>query len=221
VEVDASARNRYDTGGPENISLYDCLQLFSSEEQLGKNDAWFCSECKDFREAFKKFDIWQAPQILVVHLKRFSQQQRILQPTRLDTLIDFPIDNLDLSEFVIGPKQVPPIYDLYAVSNHFGTMGGGHYTAHCRHRNDNRWFRYDDSSVSEASAADIVSRAAYVLFYRRKDVPWPVFDASMEPPPEVDAPEEEDEYDEPDEEDGGTQTTDMETVVTGNAPASE
>lgn len=223
VEIDISARNRYDTGGPENVSLYDCLKLFSSEEQLGVNDAWYCTECKEHRQAFKKFDIWQAPQILVVHLKRFLQQQRILAPQRLDTLIDFPIDNLDLTEFVIGPKHVPPIYDLYAVSNHFGSMGGGHYTAHCRHRNDNQWFRYDDSSVSESSAGDVVSRASYVLFYRRKDVPWPIFDPALEPPAEVDEPDDDDDYD--DEEEGATPTTDMAIVaveVTGNnAPASE
>lgn len=26
-------------------------------------------------------------------------------------------------------NALPPIYDLYAVSNHIGGMGGGHYTA--------------------------------------------------------------------------------------------
>jgi len=172
-----AARNKVDTSG--SVSLYDCLRSFSGEEQLGENDAWYCTECKDFRQAYKKFDIWSSPQILVVHLKRFSQVQRIWRE-RLDNLIDFPLDNFDLTDFVIGPKAVPPIYDLFAVSNHFGSMAGGHYTAFARHRSDNKWYRYDDSTVTETSPSEIVSRAAYVLFYRRKDVSWTPFDDALD-----------------------------------------
>lgn len=65
--------------------------------------------------AFKRMEIWNAPSILVVHLKRFSYRSRGYRD-RLDNLIDFPLDGLDLSPFVIGPKDVPPIYDLFAVS---------------------------------------------------------------------------------------------------------
>jgi len=179
IKLDPSAAVVNETGGKDQISLIECLKLFTSEEQLSANDAWYCSECKEFREAYKKFDIWMAPPLLVVHLKRFSAVNRVWRE-RLDNLIDFPIDNLDLTEFVIGPKENPPIYDLYSVSNHFGGMGGGHYTAYGRHRDDNQWYRYDDSSVSSASPSEIVSRAAYVLFYKRKDVPWNAFDVSLD-----------------------------------------
>jgi hypothetical protein len=42
------------------------------------------------------------------------------------------------------------VYDLYAVDNHFGGLGGGHYTAFCRNREDGEWYNYDDSRVSKA-----------------------------------------------------------------------
>lgn len=29
-------------------------------------------------------------------------------------------------------EGVSTIYDLYAVTNHFGSLNGGHYTANCR-----------------------------------------------------------------------------------------
>jgi len=64
----------------------------------------------------KKFDIWSAPPILIIHLKRFSYRGRFSFREKLDEMIDFPIEGLDLTEFVIGPTPVPPIYDLYAVS---------------------------------------------------------------------------------------------------------
>ncbi len=56
----------------KGITIYDCLDLFAQKEQLGQDDAWYCPQCKDFVEAYKKFDVWQLPDILVIHLKRFS-----------------------------------------------------------------------------------------------------------------------------------------------------
>jgi len=118
VKTDPSAAVINETSGKDQISLYECLRLFTSEEQLSSNDAWYCSECKEFREAYKKFDIWSAPKLLVVHLKRFSAVNRVWRE-RLDNLVDFPIDNLDLTEFVIGPKKKIPrftIYTLYRIT---------------------------------------------------------------------------------------------------------
>lgn len=39
------------------------------------------------------------------------------------------------------------IYDLYAVSNHYGGLDGGHYTAYCKNPVANEWFDFDDSQV--------------------------------------------------------------------------
>jgi ubiquitin carboxyl-terminal hydrolase 4/11/15 len=60
------------------------------------------------------------------------------------------------------------IYELYGVVNHYGSMGGGHYTAFCRNFLNNRWYEFDDSRVSEINPKSAVSESAYVLFYRRK-----------------------------------------------------
>ena len=60
-------------------------------------------------------------------------------------------------------------YDLFGVSNHFGGMGGGHYTAYAYSSLKKQWVDYNDSSVRSANPQDIVSEAAYLLFYRRRD----------------------------------------------------
>lgn len=60
------------------------------------------------------------------------------------------------------------MYDLFAVSNHFGGLGGGHYTAFCKLNETGSWFCFDDSSAYEVPADRILSPAAYVLFYRRR-----------------------------------------------------
>ena len=60
------------------------------------------------------------------------------------------------------------MYDLYAVSNHYGGMGGGHYTAYCKLNEDGNWYCFDDSHVSAVRPETVQSEAAYVLFYRRR-----------------------------------------------------
>ena len=49
-----------------------CMDLFVNTEVLGEDDAWYCPNCKEHVQASKKFDLWKMPEILVIHLKRFS-----------------------------------------------------------------------------------------------------------------------------------------------------
>uniref|UniRef100_A0A3P9JR32 Ubiquitin carboxyl-terminal hydrolase 8 n=1 Tax=Oryzias latipes TaxID=8090 RepID=A0A3P9JR32_ORYLA len=144
-------------------SLQDCLRLFSKEEKLTDNNKVFCRHCKAHRDSTKKLEIWKVPPILLVHLKRFSYEGRWKQ--KLQTSVDFPLDNLDLTQYVIGPKQTLKRYYLYGVSNHYGGLDGGHYTAYCKNATKQRWYKFDDHEVSEISTSSVKSSAAYILFY--------------------------------------------------------
>ncbi|KAJ8372031.1 hypothetical protein AAFF_G00295430 [Aldrovandia affinis] len=149
------------------VALRECIQLFTTMETLGEHDPWYCPTCKKHQQATKKFDLWSLPRLLVVHLKRFSYNR--CWRDKLDTVVDFPIRDLNMSEFVCDPKATPYVYDLIAVSNHYGGMGGGHYTAFAKNEVDEKWYYFDDSSVSSATEDQIVTKAAYVLFYQRRD----------------------------------------------------
>jgi hypothetical protein len=48
------------------------LQTFLQPEQLDAEDSWYCGRCKQHVQADKKLDLWSLPDVLVVHLKRFS-----------------------------------------------------------------------------------------------------------------------------------------------------
>ncbi len=87
--------------------------------------------------------------MLVVHLKRFSYTRWSRE--KLDTQVVFPLQGLDLSRYVLAPQAQPPLYDCYAVSNHYGGLGGGHYTAFGRMPDDGRWYCFDDSRVEEVA----------------------------------------------------------------------
>jgi len=144
----------------EQISLLDCLNSWSNEEKLGANDPWYCPTCKDFKEATKKLDLWKLPKILIIHLKRFANKS---WKEKNNSFVDFPLEDLDLP-FLSGKKS--EVYDLFAVSNHYGSMSGGHYTSYCK--NNGKWYEFDDSSVSTHDESRVKTKNAYVLFYRRK-----------------------------------------------------
>jgi len=153
----------------EALSLYHCIERFAARETLGKDNQWYCSECKAFRQASKQFSLFKCPEILIVHLKRFFQISP-LRREKINTLVDFPIRGLDLSKYIssVGVNESFPIYDLYAVSNHFGGMGGGHYTAFAKNFDNNCWYNFDDSRCTQMQVSAIQSSSAYVLYYKRR-----------------------------------------------------
>ncbi|KAK4218084.1 UCH-domain-containing protein [Rhypophila decipiens] len=150
------------------IHLDDCLNEFEKTETLSEQDMWYCPRCKEHRRASKKFDLWKTPDILVVHLKRFSSSG--YRREKLDILVDFPIEGLDLTRRVLDREQgKEEIYDLIAVDNHWGGLGGGHYTAFAKNFFDEEWYEYNDSNVTKTkNPGSVISTGAYLLFYRRR-----------------------------------------------------
>ncbi|KAI9204854.1 uncharacterized protein BJ171DRAFT_567881 [Polychytrium aggregatum] len=164
-----------------SLTLQECLNEFSKEELLSEDDTWYCPNCKQHQHSKKKLDIWSVPEVLVFHLKRFSNSARSTYRSmsdKIDAHVEFPVHGLDLTNYVIGRQREANgsllekghiLYDLYAVSNHFGGLGGGHYTAYAKNIIDGEWYNFDDSRVSRASESEVVSSAAYLLFYVRRE----------------------------------------------------
>ncbi|KAH9718888.1 ubiquitin carboxyl-terminal hydrolase 10 [Citrus sinensis] len=161
----------------EAISLFSCLDAFLTEEPLGPDDMWYCPQCKEHRQATKKLDLWMLPDVLVFHLKRFSYSRYL--KNKLDTFVNFPILNLDLSKYMKSKDGESYVYDLFAISNHYGGLGGGHYTAYAKLIDENRWYHFDDSHVSPR-LPDVDCSHGYAHIPYSKDVS--IFTPS---PPEV------------------------------------
>ncbi|KAI6164667.1 hypothetical protein EDD17DRAFT_1561941 [Pisolithus thermaeus] len=167
------------------VSLSSCLDAFVSEEVLEKADAWHCPKCKQLRKATKKLTLSRLPPVLLIHLKRFSVKGPFTD--KIETVVDFPVRALDLTNYMPAPLppgmvgsvngvapssaddaqvQLPPYkYDLYGVTNHFGSLSNGHYTAFIASRG--AWLYCDDSRITPTDAKEVVGRPAYVLFYKR------------------------------------------------------
>ncbi|CAE6357395.1 unnamed protein product [Rhizoctonia solani] len=161
---DAQIKSR---SGRRSIDIEDCLDEFTKEEQLGEDDLWYCPRCKKHQQATKKFELWSVPDILVVHLKRFSNARAMRD--KIDALVEFPITGLDLSTRAGEQCESDEcMYDLFAVDEHMGGLGGGHYRAYAKNLTDGEWYHFDDSYVTKSSAEDSVNANAYLLFYRRR-----------------------------------------------------
>uniref|UniRef100_A0A3B5AXT2 Ubiquitin carboxyl-terminal hydrolase 2 n=1 Tax=Stegastes partitus TaxID=144197 RepID=A0A3B5AXT2_9TELE len=144
------------------VTLKDCLRLFTKEDVLDGEERPTCNRCKARRKCTKRFSIQKFPQILVLHLKRFSDSN--VRASKLSTYVNFPLKDLDLREFSTESGE-RPVYNLYAVSNHSGNTLGGHYTAYCKNAALGEWYSYNDSRVSPMSSSQVRSSNAYVLFY--------------------------------------------------------
>ncbi|XP_063842463.1 ubiquitin carboxyl-terminal hydrolase 31-like isoform X2 [Scylla paramamosain] len=133
-----------------SVSLHQCLQLHTSAEKLGCGDAWHCPTCNRKQQVVKRLMLWSAPQILVIHLKRFKQGTLQSNSSKLSTTVKFPLTGFDISEHIASkPNHTHPngpadsgmlggvwspwkrpkrcvtypeenVYDLYGVCYHHG-----------------------------------------------------------------------------------------------------
>jgi ubiquitin carboxyl-terminal hydrolase 8 len=152
----------------ETNTLDDCLNLFCQEESLHGDNQWYCSTCKKHVNATTRTDLWTLPPILIVHLKRFKQDPRTGTCSKLKQSIKIKLKGWDLDDVVARQTMSSPVYDLYAVSNHLGNFGSGHYTAYAINRVDDLWYDFNDSRATKISDEHVAKNDdAYVLFFNR------------------------------------------------------
>jgi ubiquitin carboxyl-terminal hydrolase 8 len=146
-------------------NLHECFNIYIKPEILEGDNAWFNEKTGQKEDIKKQISFWNFPKILVITLKRFSPdgQQKLNSP------IDFPLENLDLSQYVCGYNKDSFIYDLYGICNHMGGVMGGHYTAFIRN-SENVWYHCNDRNIEHVeNPSSIITPMAYCLFYRKKN----------------------------------------------------
>lgn len=143
------------------VSLRDCFSLFTKEEELESENAPVCDRCRQKTRSTKKLTVQRFPRILVLHLNRFSASRGSIKKSSVG--VDFPLQRLSLGDFA-SARAGSPVYQLYALCNHSGSVHCGHYTALCRCQSG--WHVFNDSRVSPVSENQVVSSEGYVLFYQ-------------------------------------------------------
>jgi ubiquitin C-terminal hydrolase len=147
----------------KSLSLMDCFDLYVEGEILDGDNCITYEKTKEKIPARKNISFWSFPNILVIDIKRFNAMNRKNQ-----VMVDFPLENFNLSRYVIGYNKDSYVYDLYGVCNHSGSVEGGHYTSFVKNANG-KWYHYNDTNVSEVTLPQqIITPKAYCFFYRKR-----------------------------------------------------
>ncbi|KAJ3244588.1 Ubiquitin carboxyl-terminal hydrolase 21 [Chytriomyces hyalinus] len=149
-------------------SLADCLAEFAAKEVL--DELYRCDNCKTKVRASKRLQVYRCPEILVLHLKRFSFSR--YSRDKVETNVNFPLRKLSLESIMSptpGHDQII-YYDLFGISNHMGGLGGGHYISHTKNWDTGLWYEKNDSIVTQVDEGRIengLGRSSYVLFFQK------------------------------------------------------
>ena len=181
------------SSGKRPWDIHDCLRSYCKEERLSGDEVWKCPHCKCEREATKQITITRAPQVLVVHFKRFEMQKG-QSARKVHTPIGFPLFGLNMDPYMVSRTSqeardhsgmdettgdaatTPPyLYDAYAVMRHLGISGnGGHYVSLVRDAaRGNIWRKFDDEKVTDFDPNKLKpdnrlqNEQAYLVFYGR------------------------------------------------------
>ncbi|CAH4028089.1 unnamed protein product [Pieris brassicae] len=83
------------------VDLGSCLGAFTSEERLEQR--YQCSNCRTAQPATKKLQIWRAPPVLIVHLKRFQYVNN--KWIKSQKVVNFPFHEFDPTPFLASVPQ--------------------------------------------------------------------------------------------------------------------
>lgn len=144
-------------------SLKDAMHKFFRPEILDGNNKYKCENCKKLVAARKQMSIFQAPNVLVIQLKRFEG----MFGCKIDKPIPFE-EILLLSGFMCKSSQdSQPEYNLFGTIVHSGcSPESGHYYAYIKDA-IGRWYCCNDSCVTLSTLQDVLSEKVYILFFSR------------------------------------------------------
>ncbi|OHT10220.1 hypothetical protein TRFO_20511 [Tritrichomonas foetus] len=149
-----------------------------------QNPDFFTGENQYFAESLnKKIDakkyaiLGKLPRVLIMQLSRFEYDYRLGNRTKINSTFHFP-SMLDLSKYTTNDINQEHIYSIHGVVMHHGAADFGHYTSYIKDKETNKWFLYNDSSVSEVNEYEVLlngsgqqrkNSSGYILFYERID----------------------------------------------------
>lgn len=128
-------------------------------------DEYACDKCSPNRHrATRRTKLWKLPPTLIVVLKRFkSDGNKIYTPL---PSFESPLDVSELYSSLSPDKFKEQKYSLRSTVDHHGGPTGGHYTSQAKNRLDDKWYNYDDQTVTSVDKVDI-GPSTYILFLEK------------------------------------------------------
>ncbi|GIY82446.1 hypothetical protein CDAR_548501 [Caerostris darwini] len=142
------------------VPLFNILAKFN-----GTNE----KEYKTYKDSkMKRFEVTRLPPYLILFIKRFTKNTFFIEKN--NTIVNFPIKNVDFSEIFQTEQQPKAIYDLIANIVHDGEPGSGKgtYRTHILHRGSGKWYEMQDLHVTEILPPMITLSEAYIQIWERR-----------------------------------------------------
>ena len=141
------------------IKLMDCFEYNRNKDEIINEIT--CQSCNMQVKVSSKTIYYTLPDVLIINLSRDKDNLN-------DVSISFD-ETIDLTKEVESKIDIN-IYDLICIVTHFGNSGtDGHYMAYCKKQDNNKWYQFNDSTVTESNFQEASSSGrAYILFYQRK-----------------------------------------------------
>ncbi|CAG4934218.1 unnamed protein product [Colias eurytheme] len=83
------------------VDLATCLRAFTSEERLEQR--YRCAACRAAQPATKKLQLWRAPPVLIIHLKRFQYVNN--KWIKSQKVVNFPFHDFDPTPYLASVPQ--------------------------------------------------------------------------------------------------------------------
>lgn len=142
-------------------TIDECMSKYFVDEELCGDNAYFYEKEDKKVDVIKKTKIIHAPEILIVHLKRWNY----INLRKNQKRVSFE-NNFDISDYCIDNFKGNTKYELFGVINHTGNVFGGHYYSHVK-KNDNNWYLFNDQQIKRVAFKEIVTNKSYCLFYKK------------------------------------------------------
>lgn len=146
-----------------DINIKECFQFYQKGELLTNENMMYCDFCKYTCNSLYTSRIYKPPKYFILILNRGKGNV-------YNCNVNFT-ETLDLKPYVVSGEKNNYLYDLYAVICHFGPSSmGGHFVAFCRNKINDKWYCYNDSSVTLCNEKEFLKGVPYILFYQEIEI---------------------------------------------------
>ncbi|MBD3231166.1 hypothetical protein GF322_00735 [Candidatus Dependentiae bacterium] len=162
-------------------TLKACLNDYIKEEIL---QDYSCDNCGHTTKGKKKIEFNSVPDVLIINLKRFKNDLQNGRFVKIQDPIIFDYSNFDFKTYLTEQAQElykdKTSYDLVAFISHNGSsIDRGHYIAHNKDLETNKWYYFNDSTCYEIPEREIIQQiqkdspnqysTPYILFYKKRN----------------------------------------------------
>ena len=155
----------------QDITIYDCFEIYSNEKKLIAEKNFICSRCGRNITPMQMKCPYIPPKYLILGLKRikknFEDLTEMINNTKDDRMVGYPLENFDVSEYFVN-KSKKYCYNLKSVVLHVGSIKKCKYKALVK--NNENWYEIDDEKIKEIDINNVINKNAYILFYEKVDI---------------------------------------------------